>query len=157
MNKTLICPICDNPTRVYMGNARKDGLCGKHADMLNTGSWQTDPQPHLPKSIKEYKKLFTIMFMYQSFKFVAQYIMDKTTYDTCWFVYPYYKEINNKTIVFSDIIKTSPYWQKDIYNPLIKNKTLIDLFKTFRENRIFYSSDLCGTEFKQSIDFEIRR
>ena len=37
MNKTLICPICDNPTRVYMGNARKDGLCGKHADMLKAG------------------------------------------------------------------------------------------------------------------------
>ena len=55
------------------------------------------------------------------------------------------------------MIKTSPYWQKDIYNPLIKNKTLIDLFKTFRENRIFYATDLCGTEFKQSIDFEIRR
>ncbi len=38
MNKSLtICPICDNPTRVYMGNARKDGLCGKHADMLKAG------------------------------------------------------------------------------------------------------------------------
>ena len=35
--KTLICPICDNPTRVYMGNARKDGLCGKHADLLKAG------------------------------------------------------------------------------------------------------------------------
>ena len=36
-NKTLICPICDNPTRIYMGNARKDGLCGKHADLLKAG------------------------------------------------------------------------------------------------------------------------
>lgn len=30
----LKCPICENPTRVYMGNARKDRLCAKHADML---------------------------------------------------------------------------------------------------------------------------
>ena len=30
----LKCPICGKPTRVYMGNARKDGLCGTHADML---------------------------------------------------------------------------------------------------------------------------
>lgn len=29
-----VCPICGNPTRTYMGNARKDGLCGTHADML---------------------------------------------------------------------------------------------------------------------------
>lgn len=30
----LKCPICGEPTRVYMGRARKDKLCGKHADML---------------------------------------------------------------------------------------------------------------------------
>ena len=33
-NEKLTCPICGEPTRVYMGNARKDRLCGKHADML---------------------------------------------------------------------------------------------------------------------------
>ncbi len=30
----LKCPICGEPTRAYMGNARRDKLCGKHADML---------------------------------------------------------------------------------------------------------------------------
>ena len=38
----LTCPICDEPTRVYMGNARKDRLCGKHADMLKAGEIYTD-------------------------------------------------------------------------------------------------------------------
>jgi len=33
----LKCPICGQPTRVYMGNSRKDLLCAKHADMLKTG------------------------------------------------------------------------------------------------------------------------
>ena len=37
MKETNKCPICGEPTRVYMGNARKDGLCGKHADMLKKG------------------------------------------------------------------------------------------------------------------------
>ena len=32
------CPICGAPTRVYMGNARKDRLCGKHADELKSGA-----------------------------------------------------------------------------------------------------------------------
>lgn len=36
-NEKLICPICGEPTRVYMGNARKDRLCGTHADMLKNG------------------------------------------------------------------------------------------------------------------------
>ena len=33
----LVCPICGEETRVYMGNARRDRLCGKHADMLKAG------------------------------------------------------------------------------------------------------------------------
>jgi hypothetical protein len=37
MKAKLECPICGEPTRVYMGNARKDRLCGKHADLLKTG------------------------------------------------------------------------------------------------------------------------
>ena len=130
---------------------------GTHANMLNKGEWQSDPQPKLPKSYKEYKMLFRFAFHYKTFTWLCEYLMDKETKDVIWFIYPYSGKLKKDIIVFSDIIKTSPYWQKDIYNPLIKNKTLVDLFKTFRENRIFYSSDLCGTEFKQSIDFEIRR
>ncbi len=37
MANELKCPICGNPTRIYMGNARKDRLCGNHANMLKTG------------------------------------------------------------------------------------------------------------------------
>jgi len=37
MAEKLVCPICGAPTRVYMGNARKDRLCGKHADELKAG------------------------------------------------------------------------------------------------------------------------
>ena len=63
----------------------------------------------------------------------------------------------DKIIIFSDEIKISPYWQRDIYNISIRNERLKNLFNTFKENKIFYSSDLCGTDFKQVIDFQIRR
>lgn len=130
---------------------------GKHKDMLNKGSWQSDPQPHLPKSKNCYKILYRIMFQYQSFKFIGEYLMDNREHHTCWFIYPYDDEIEDNIIVFSDVIKPSPYWQRDIYNPSIKNEKIRDLLKTFKENQIFYSTDLCGTDFKQVIDFEIRK
>ena len=41
-NEKLVCPICGEPTRIYMGNARKDRLCGKHADMLKAGELVQD-------------------------------------------------------------------------------------------------------------------
>ena len=33
----LICPICGEPTNVYMGKARKDRLCRKHGMLANKG------------------------------------------------------------------------------------------------------------------------
>lgn len=130
---------------------------GKHREMLNKGSWQSDPQPHLPKSKKEYDILYRFMFLFKSFKFCCEYLRDKTTREVCYFIYPYKGEIDNKIVVFSDVIKQSRLWQRDIYNTNFWNPNLNNLFKNFREGSIFYATDICGTDFKQAIDFSIRK
>ena len=130
---------------------------GKATSMINEGDWQSYPQPHLPKSLKEYKSLFRFMFVYQGFKFCCKLLEDPETSDICWFIQPYKGTIDDSTIVFSDIIKVSPLWQRDIYNTDFANNKINDLFKTFRESKIFYASDLCGTDFKQAIDFTIKK
>lgn len=136
----------------------KNMTIGNASKMIDSGAWQTYPQPHLPKSYNKYQVLFRFGFQYQGFKFLCEYLMDKETEkEVCWFIYPYYKEFRKNLIVFSDIIKISKYWQRDIYNISIRNDKLRNLFMTFKENKIFYSSDLCGTDFKQVIDFSIRR
>lgn len=109
--------------------------------MVDSGSWQTTPQPKLPKSKNEYKIVYRIGFQYMGFKFLGDLLQDNQ--DLLWFIYPFNKEFSNKIIVFSDVIKTSRYWQKDIYNISIKNKRLQTIFNTFKENCIFYSDDLC--------------
>ena len=130
---------------------------GKHRDMLNKGSWQSDPQPHLPKSYKAYNVMFRIMFVYKDFKFCGEYLKDKETFEPCWFIYPYNGEIKPKTIVFSDQVKVSPYWQRSIYDSTITNVSILSVLATFRETNIFYATDLCGTDFKQAIDFTIKK
>lgn len=129
---------------------------GNAKNMIDKGAWQTNPQPHLPKSYKEYKMLYRFGFLFKGFKFICEYLKDIEA-NTCWFVYPYYKEFTEKMIIISDEIRISPYWQRDIYNLSIKNDKLKNLLATFKENKIFYSSDLCGTDFKQVIDFMIRK
>ena len=137
---------------------QSSGTIGTNANMINTGAWETSPQPHLPKSYNNYKVLFRFGFQYQSFKFLCEYLLDKeTNKNPIWFIYPFFKEFENNIIVFSDIIKVSKYWQRDIYNISIKNEKIRNLLMTFKENKIFYASDLCGTDFKQVIDFQIRR
>ena len=133
------------------------GTIGTNAQMINTGAWETRPQPHLPKSYNDYKVLFRFGFQYQNFKFLSEFLVDKETKENIWFIKPYYKTFKDKIIVFSDVIKPSPYWQRDIYNISVKNEKLRNLFLTFKENKIFYASDMTGTDFKQVIDFIIRR
>ena len=130
---------------------------GNASKMVDTGAWQTFPQPKLSKSIKNYNKLYQFGFQYKGFKFLCDYLEDKETHDLCFFIYPFYKEFNKNLIIFSDMIKTSPYWQRDIYNISINNENLKRFFQNFRENKIFYSDDLCGTDFKQVIDFMIKK
>lgn len=83
--------------------------------------------------------------------------MDKDTKESMFFIYPKNTEFKKGTLVISDTIKESSYWQRDIYNMNINNKNLKNLLASFRESNIFYSSDLCGTDFKQVIDFSIKR
>lgn len=141
-----------------MSTGKSSGTIGTNAKMINTGAWETKPQPHLQNSFNEYNMLFRFGFQYQNFKFLCEYLQDKKEKSNIvWFIKPYYKDFSDKIIVFSDIIKESPYWQRDIYNISIKNDKLRNLFMTFKENKIFYASDMCGTDFKQVIDFMIRK
>ena len=130
---------------------------GKHKDMLNKGSWQSDPQPHLPKSRKEYKLLFRIGFQYKEFKFIGELIKDYESKDSVWFIYPYDKEFKDNLLIFTDVIKLNKRYQRNIYDITINNDRIKNVLETFREGNIFYSSDLCGTDFKQAIDFTIRK
>lgn len=152
----------ENDVKIAIEYCRSSGgktmAIGQAKNMIDKGEWQTDIQPKLPKSYKEYDVLFRFGFQYQSFKFICEYLVDKQEKKyPCWFIYPYNKNFADKFIVFSDEIRVSPYWQRDIYNITIKNEKLKHLFQSFREDKIFYSSDMCGTDFKQVIDFNIKR
>lgn len=120
---------------------------GSAKSMIDSGEWQTDIQPKLPKSYKNYRVLFRFGFQYKTFKFLCELLQDKFTREICFFIYPYYKEFSKNMIVFSDIISTNMYWFRDIYNVNIKNDKLKDIFKNFLEGKIFYSSDLTRNRF----------
>ena len=130
---------------------------GNAKNLINKGGWQADPQPTLPKSLNEYKSVFRFMFYYQSFKFLCRYLWDKTENVYCWFICPYYGTIDDRTLVVTDKVSPSRYWVGDIYNTRFPNERINNLLKTFVESKIFYSTDLCGTEFKRLINFMIKK
>lgn len=128
-------------------------------DMMNDGSWQSSPQPKLPKSKKEYNILFRVGFMYQSFKFLGELLQDKEEKNKiCWYIFPYEDEFNKKTLVITDKVMMENNYKRNIYDLTNVSDNIKALFNnTFREENIFYATDLCGSDFKQVIDFSIRR
>ena len=140
-----------------MSSGGKAMTIGNASKMVDSGAWQTYPQPKLNKSLKNFNSLYRFGFQYKGFKFLCDYLEDKKEHDLCFFIYPFYGEFTNNIIIFSDVIKQSIYWQRDIYNISINNDNLRNFFQKFKENKIFYANDLVGTDFKQVIDFSIKK
>lgn len=127
---------------------------GSAKKMIDEGDWQSKPQPKLTNSKNEYKIMYRIGFEYKGFRFLGE-LMRKDK-DLMWFIYPKNDDFDNKIIVFSDRVVESRLWFRDIYSARVPNR-LKKILDTFRESIIFYSDDLTGTDFKQAIDFEIRK
>lgn len=127
--------------------------------MIDKGLWQTSGQPKLRYSLKNYTVEFTFGFQYKKFKFLCHVLTldGDNILDYVFFIKPYYREFKKDCVVFSDVVSDSPYWQRDIYSTNFANDNLNKLFYNFRERKIFYSDDLTGTDFKQAIDFIIKR
>ena len=136
----------------------KSMAIGHTSSMIDKGNWQSNPQPHLPKSKKEYKTVYRFGFLFQGFRFLCDFLIDKEDVNNkCFFIYPYNKEFKKNLHVISDIIKVSPFWHRDINSINTKSKTLKTIISLFSESNIFYSDDLTGTDFKQVIDFYIKK
>ena len=72
---------------------------------------------------------------------------------------------NNNEVEMSNIVFNNETTQINVEYPRYKNDkinkiitdSVYNYVKTFKESNIFYASDMCGTDFKQVIDFQIRK
>lgn len=132
---------------------------GDHSEMLNTGVWQTDRQPTLINSFKDYTTIMKVGFEYSGFKYLGRLMSDDSS-NLFWFISPFTKkeEFKDVMLIFSEKIHIENRYQRDIYNVTLQNTKLKNILNsTFKESMIFYSDDLTGTEFKNAIDFMIRK
>lgn len=135
-------------------------VVGSHARMMSRGEWQSDPQPHLNKSIKDFNVLLTCIFDFASFSFLARYMSDKETGDKVWFICDKTKNHPKKeelTYKITDKVEQNKKVFRQPYSVRSWSPAIVAAFDDFREDKIFYSTDLCGTDFKQAIDFTIRK
>ena len=156
-------PINDNLTlsiEYCMPTGQTAYALGDSVSMIEGGDWLSNPQPTLSFSYKNtyIKKILTIVIEMKTFKFLARLFYNKLNRIFFWLIVPKRNSIKKNTIVVTDTVRYgNRFLYTNIYNININDKILNLINATFIEKNIFYSDDITGTEFKNVINFQIRR
>ena len=118
---------------------------GQKAKMITTGVWDTNVQPHLEGSFKDYKNYYQIFYEYGEFAFMLNLLRDKEG-QPFLFVYP----AKNKTCkrVVSDKFSLDKFNTLYLTELTKYDKIVLGLIEG---KRITFSDNLTGTEFYQMI------
>ena len=132
------CANSGNTSKMFFGNKAK---------MITTGVWETDEQPHLPKKLNQYETKYQIFYEYGSNKFILNLLRDLETKEILLYVYPTVKECPKKIKrIVTDKFNLSP--TSTLYlTKVLKYDTII--MKLISDNKVCFSDNLTGTEFKQ--------
>lgn len=129
----------------YISNASKQHsfVFGKKADSIVKGSWEVDIVPHLPEG--DYRKLYEFLVVRQS-TYCVQLLRFTESRELVLYCYPSTKNRKVRRIISEDF-STSFY----ITRTLMSNTDEKLISWLLANNKICYSDNLTGTEFKKYI------
>lgn len=121
---------------------------GRAAKQIVSGEWDTVDLPKLPKKQDEYLKAYEVMVIYQSFKFMMQLLVDANTGAVLTFIYPVTTAHKTRRIITND-------FSDDIFistrlDPARRPEAL--MIQCFKDNKVCYSDNLTGADFKHVND-----
>lgn len=116
---------------------------GKAAEQILTGTWDVDDQNKLPEDTT-FECVYKILIEYQAFKFALELLVDNNTGGKICFVYPSTKGKRYDRIL-TDRFSSNPLISArlDVKRPAEKY-----IAECFRLNKVCYSDNLTGTDFK---------
>lgn len=137
MQEKLICPLCGEPTSIYMGNARKDKLCRMHGKLANAGKIEQCPSCGKWHNIGEvcdckYQNKVVEQKRDNICIFCSQKTNKKFICNDCW------QEINNH---FSTLDKNNSYIKLKDYYYNLKNY-IFRINNSDNENLNYYLTKL---------------
>ena len=130
----------------YCANSNSDNkmFFGQSAKQIITGEWDTVDVPKLPRKQYEYEKIYEILLIYQKFQFVIELLIEPIHGGKLCHIYPFtgnreiYRKITNE---FSDLPNVTSKLD-------ISKKPEQMIADCFRLNKICYSDNMTGSDFK---------
>lgn len=120
--------------KMFFGNDKKS---------IIENEWESDAYPRLEKKYEEYEVLYSLLIRNTYMGFRVNLMYDKITDGLLVYVYPSLNDIVPHVISQEYDLdpKVTPKWKENRAERIIQ--------KLIENNKIRFSSDLCGTEFYQ--------
>ena len=124
---------------------------GSSAKMIIGGEWDRHEQSKLPGDRESYVCLYNVVFKYTDKAiFLLSFLQAREHPDNfLWYVEPKTTKIQGGTRVVTPELSDDPLYTKDFTPIHPKEKILFDYIKL---DRIAYSDNLTGTEFKRCVE-----
>lgn len=123
---------------------------GTAARSIDGDEFYIEKQPRLPDKIENYDTAYTVIVIVDEVSFLLRFLQHKEDSTRCvWYVEPKTTEVHrNDDRIVSNILSDSIYATQGFY-PLTEAEN--NIFKYLRQGKIAYSSDGCGTNFKNAL------
>lgn len=130
----------------YCANAKVENkmFFGQSAKQIISGEWDTKDCPKLPRKQSEYEKVYEVLVVYQSFKFVIELLVEPFKGGKICFVYPFTGKRKFNRIL-TDEFSDSPYKTAHLDTSRIAEAYINECF---RQNKVCYSDNLTGSDFR---------
>lgn len=130
----------------YCANAKVENkmFFGQSAKQIISGEWDTRDCPKLPRPKEEYEKVYEVLVVYQSFKFVIELLVEPRKGGKICFVYPFTGK-RKFTRILTDEFSDSPYKSAKLDTSRIPE---FYINECFRLNKVCYSDNLTGSDFR---------
>lgn len=122
---------------------------GASAKMINSGTWDSEDQPHLENDLDTYVTKFIMFVEHAGLCYMLRILYDRDDNNTFLYVSPHTTEIRNreKTRVITDKFSLSPYHSDRLLTDIFYCDTII--LDLIRRGKVVFSDNLTGTEFKR--------
>lgn len=133
------CANTNNENKMFFGQASKQ---------IITGEWDTYEMPKLPRKQYEYEKVYEMKIEYQKFNFILELLVEPKDGGIICFVYPFTGTRKINRILSTDF---SDLPNKSARLDVTKRAEYL-IAECFRLNKICYSDNLTGSDFKHVLD-----
>lgn len=118
---------------------------GRSSKQITSGEWETDEMPKLLKPYDYYDKLYEVIITAGEFRYYIQLLEDPENNGLFAYVYPMTKSRKIERLITNEF-STDPMTTKGFRADIIPE---VYMAQCFRRNKVCYSDNLTGTDFRQ--------